>query len=132
MQSIPVGAAGSFSLLVMPEHFSSRYKDATLPPVLATPVMIMVMENAALNAIKPYLEPGESAVGTRVDIRHLAPTPVGANVVGEAELTRVDGRRLEFTVRARDDSEEIGAGEHERVIVDLARLTRRLDAKRAR
>jgi fluoroacetyl-CoA thioesterase len=132
MKNIPVGVTGQFALVVQAEHLANQFKDSALPPVLATPVMIMVMENAALNAIKPYLEPGESAVGTRVDIRHLAPTPVGANVVGEAELTRVDGRRLEFTVRARDDSEEIGAGEHERVIVDLARLTRRLDAKRAR
>ena len=132
MKDIPVGVTGQFALVVQAEHLANQFKDSALPPVLATPVMIMAMENAALNAIKPYLEPGESAVGTRVDIRHLAPTPVGANVVGEAELTRVDGRRLEFTVRARDDSEEIGAGEHERVIVDLARLTRRLDAKRAR
>jgi fluoroacetyl-CoA thioesterase len=100
--------------------------------VLATPVMIMVMENAALNAIKPYLETGESALGTRVDIRHIAATPVGVRVVGEAEVTRVDGRRLEFTVRARDETEEIGNGAHERMIVDLARLSKRLDAKRAR
>jgi hypothetical protein len=56
MQSIPVGAKGSFSLVVMPDHLASRFKDVTLPPVLATPVMIMVMENAALNAIKPYLD----------------------------------------------------------------------------
>src|SRR6202158_3066828 len=132
MQSIPIGATGSFSLGVMPDHRASRFKDMTLPPVLATPVMIMVMENAALNAIKPYLDPGESAVGTRVEIRHLAPTPIGLSVVGEAEVTRVDGRRVEFPVRATDDTEEIGAGPHERVIVDLARLAKRLDAKRTR
>src|SRR5258707_14005821 len=77
MQSIPVGAMGSFSLVVMPDHLASRFKDMTLPPVLATPVMIMVMENAALNAIKPYLGAGESALGTRVDVRHLAATPAG-------------------------------------------------------
>jgi fluoroacetyl-CoA thioesterase len=90
------------------------------------------MENAALNAIKPYLEPGESAVGTRVYVRHLAPTPVGAEIVGEAEVTGVDGRRVEFTIRATDEIEKIGAGTHERVIVDFARLTRRLHAKRTR
>jgi fluoroacetyl-CoA thioesterase len=94
--------------------------------------MIMVMENAALNAIKPYLETGESALGTRVDIRHIAATPVGVRVVGEAEVTRVDGRRLEFVVRATDETEEIGNGAHERMIVDLSRLSKRLDAKRAR
>src|SRR5579862_7719680 len=132
MQSIPIGAKGSFSLVVMPDHLASRFKDVTLPPVLATPVMIMVMENAALNAIKAYLDPGESAVGTRVDIRHLAPTPVGAHVFAEAEVTRSDAGRVEFIVSARDDSEEIGVGTHERAVVNLARLTRRLDAKRAR
>jgi|SRR3954470_9432460 fluoroacetyl-CoA thioesterase len=132
MKEIPVGANGRFSLLVRSEHLANRFKDSALPPVLATPVMIMVMENAALNAIKPYLEPGESAVGTRVYVRHLAPTPVGAEIVGEAEVTGVDGRRVEFTIRATDEIEKIGAGSHERVIVDLARLTRRLHAKRTR
>jgi fluoroacetyl-CoA thioesterase len=132
MTTIPLGAKGQFTLVVQAEHLANRFKDSALPPVLATPVMIMAMENAALNAIKAYLEPGQSAVGTRVDIHHLAPTPVGARVVGEAEVTGVDGRRIEFTVRATDDTEEIGAGTHERVIVDLARLARRLDAKRAR
>ena len=60
MKSIPVGATGSFSLVVIPEHLASRFKDVTLPPVLATPIMIMVMENAALNAIKPYLDPAKA------------------------------------------------------------------------
>jgi len=128
--TIPVGATGQFTLVVAPEHLANRFKDAALPPVLATPVMIMTMENAALNALKPYLKPGESAVGTAVDIRHTAPTPVGARILAEAEVTRVDGRLIEFVVRARDDVEEIGTGTHERVIVDLARLARRLDAKR--
>jgi len=91
--------------------------------------MIMVMENAALNAIKAFLEPGESAVGTRVDVKHLAATPVGMHVTGEAEVTHVDGRRLEFTVRAHDDNEPIGEGTHERMIVDVARLAKRLAAK---
>jgi fluoroacetyl-CoA thioesterase len=72
MKAIPVGAKGEFALVVQPEHLANRFKDAALPPVLATPVMIMIMENAALNAIKPYLEPGASAVGTAIDIRHLA------------------------------------------------------------
>jgi fluoroacetyl-CoA thioesterase len=131
MQQIPIGANGRFELLVRPEHLANQFKDTVLPPVLATPVMIMVMENAALNPIKPYLDAGESAVGTRVEVRHLAPTPIAQRVVGEAEVTKVDGRRIEFTVRATDETEEIGAGTHERVIVDLARLAKRLNAKAA-
>ena len=93
MRQIPLGAKGSFSLLVQPEHLADRFKDATLPPVFATPVMIMIMENAALNAIRAYLDPGESAVGTAVNVRHLAATPVGRLVIGEAEVTKVDGCR---------------------------------------
>ena len=131
MKEIPVGAKGAFTLVIQPDHLANRFKDAALPPVLATPVMIMIMENAALNAIKPYLEIGESAVGTAIDIRHLAPTPGGATVTGRAEVTGVDGRRVSFAVQASDERETIGTGTHERMVVDLARLTRRLEAKRA-
>jgi len=126
MRQIPVGARGSFNLLVQPEHLANRFKDATLPPVFATPVMIMAMENAALNAIKAYLEPGESAVGTAVNVRHLAATPAGRLVTAEAEVTKVDGRQVEFTVRATDGTKEIGAGSHSRAVIDMAKFTRRL------
>jgi fluoroacetyl-CoA thioesterase len=129
MQSIPVGATGSFSLVVRPDHLASRFKDVTLPPVLATPVMVMVMENAALNAIKPYLDAGESALGTHVDVRHLSATPVGRRVTGEAKVTNVDGRRIEFSIRAMDGNEEIGMGTHERVVVQLSTLSERMRAK---
>src|ERR1700758_5121478 len=129
MRTIPVGAKGSATLIVAPEHLANQFKDAMLPPVFATPMMIMAMENAALNAIRAYLEPGESAVGTAVDVRHLAATPVGHDVTAEAEVTRVDGRRVEFNVTARDEKEEIGRGTHERMVVDLRRLDQRLSAK---
>jgi len=124
MRQIPLGAKGSFSLLVQPEHLADRFKDATLPPVFATPVMIMIMENAALNAA--YLDPGESAVGTAVNVRHLAATPVGRLVTGEAEVSKVDGRQIEFTVRATEGAKEIGAGSHSRVVIDVAKFARRL------
>jgi fluoroacetyl-CoA thioesterase len=129
MQSIPVGAKGSFSLVVTPDLLANRFKDATLPPILATPVMIMIMENAALNAIKPYLDAGESALGTRVDVRHLAATPAGRRVTGAAEVTRVDGRRIEFRIQATDETEEIGVGTHERMVIDLAKFSERMKAK---
>jgi len=129
MKTIPTGARGSFSLVVSPEHLANRFKDAMLPPVLATPVMIMIMENAALNAIKPYLDASESALGTRVDVRHLAATPVVRRVTGEAEVTKVDGRRIEFTIQATDGAEVIGAGSHERMIIDLRKFSERLQSK---
>ena len=127
---IPLGAKGSFSMMVVPEHLASRFKDPTLPPVLATPLMILFMENAALNAIREYLAPGESALGTVVNVRHLAATPAGQRVTAEAIVTAVDGRRIVFAVTARDESQEIGNGVHERALVDLRRLAQRLDAKR--
>ena len=129
MLPIPTGAKGSFSLIVTPDHLANRFKDATLPPVLATPVMIMVMENAALNAIKPYFEAGETAVGTRVDVSHLAATPVGRRVVAYAEVTSVSGRHIEFRVHAVDGSEEIGRGTHGRVVIDLAKFSEHLADK---
>ncbi len=126
MESIPTGAKGEFVLVVGPDHLANRFKDAMLPPVLATPVMIMIMENAALNALKPYLAPGESAVGTRVDVIHLAPTVVGRKVKGKAEVTKVDGRRIEFKVRATEGGQEIGIGTHERMVIDLRKFAAKL------
>ncbi|HEY2418797.1 MAG TPA: hypothetical protein VGH84_12815, partial [Steroidobacteraceae bacterium] len=72
MRPIPVGAKGTYSLRVMPAHLANQFKDAALPQVFATPMMVTAMENAALNAVREYLDPGESAVGTGVNIRHLA------------------------------------------------------------
>ena len=128
MKQIPLGAKGSFTLLVQPEHLANRFQDAMLPPVFATPVMIMVMENAALNAIKAYLDWGESAVGTEVNVRHLAATSAGRVVTGEAEVTKVDGRRIEFRVRATEGDKEIGAGSHSRAVIDISKFAKRLGA----
>jgi fluoroacetyl-CoA thioesterase len=129
MRTIPNGALGSYALIVAPEHLANRFKDAMLPAVLATPVMIMAMENAALEALKPYFEAGETAVGTRVDVVHLAPTPVGRRIVARAEVTGTTGRQVEFRVSAMDGTEEIGRGSHGRVVVDLVKFSERLAAK---
>ena len=132
MRQIPPGAKGTFELRVEPRHLANQFKDAMLPQVLATPVMIMMMENAALNAIRPYLEPGESAVGAAIDVRHLAATPDGHTVRAEAEVTRVEGRRIEFKVSARDELEEIGSGTHQRAVIDLRSFNDRLAGKEKR
>ena len=130
MRPIPVGAKGTYTLRVTPAHLANQFKDAALPQVFATPMMVTAMENAALNAVRDYLDPGESAVGTLINVRHLAATPVGHQVTAEAEVTKIDGRRIEFNVTARDEVEEIGAGMYERMVVDLARLGARLAAKK--
>ena len=129
MRPIPEGAEGSFALTVTPQHLANQFKDAALPPVLATPVMIMMMENAALNAVKPYLDAGESAVGTHIDVHHLAATPVGKRVTASARVKRVAGRHVEFDVWAMEGSEEIGKGSHARAVIDMAKFLERLRTK---
>ena len=99
MRAIPVGAKGTYTLTVTPAHLASQFKDAALPPVFATPMMVMAMENAALNAVREYLDSGESAVGTLINVRHLAATPAGHQITAQAEVTKVR------TMIARQDHE---------------------------
>ena len=129
MRQIPLGAKGTASLRVRPEHLANRFKDAMLPPTFATPMMVLVMENAALNAIKPFLDAGESAVGTAVDVKHFAATPVGHDVRATAEVVGVEGRRVAFKVSASDGTEEIGSGTHQRIVIDLRSFNERLERK---
>jgi predicted thioesterase len=100
--------------------------------VLATPVMVSLMEEAALNAVEGLLPPGHQTVGTRLNISHTAATPVGMRVTAHAELSRIDGRRLTFRVSARDEKELIGEGMHERIIVNVARFDQRTQEKAER
>jgi fluoroacetyl-CoA thioesterase len=100
-------------------------------PVLATPVMINVIEAAALAAVEHLLPPGHQSLGIHLDIRHFAATPIGMHVEATAELTAVEGRTLSFTVEARDDKEPIGGGTHERVVVNVARFDERIQRKLA-
>ena len=129
MRTIPIGTKATATLVVKPEHLANRFKDSILPLVFATPMMILVMENAALNAIKPYLEPGESAVGTSVDVKHLSATPVGHEVRAMAEVVRVEGKRIDYIVSASDEQGEIGKGTHQRIVIDLASFNERLAKK---
>lgn len=94
--------------------------------VFGTPVMIGLMENAAWTLVQPEMNEGETTVGTLVNVRHLAATPVGGHVVATAELVEIDGRRLVFRVTARDDTQLIGEGTHERARVLLERFLARV------
>jgi len=129
MKPIPVGAQGEYVHRVESSHLANRFKDSILPPVFSTPYLILIMENAALNAIRQYLEAGESAVGTHVDVRHLVATPVGREVVGHAEVTGSEGRKIFFRVWATDGTEEIGNGTHERTVVEISRIIGRMASK---
>jgi len=97
--------------------------------VLATPVMIMLLEEAALNAVEEYLPTGMQTVGTQLNVSHIAATPVGMRVVAHAEVVDVIDRKLLFKVWAEDEVETIGEGTHERIIVDLERFDTRISSK---
>jgi fluoroacetyl-CoA thioesterase len=100
-------------------------------PVLATPVMINVIEAASLAAVEHLLPPGHQSLGIHLDVRHFAATPIGMHVEATAELTGIEGRTLSFKVEARDDKEPIGGGTHQRVVVNVARFDERIRRKLA-
>ena len=86
--------------------------------VFATPAMVALMENAAMNAVAEFLPDGSATVGTKIDVSHVKASPMGAKITAEAELVAVDGRRLEFKVVAYDEKGVIGEGNHTRFVVD--------------
>ena len=122
------GLRGESGLLVAEEHTAPRIGSGKVH-VLATPVMINLFEAAALAAAEHLLPPGHQSLGTRLDVRHIAATPVGLRVRATAELLRIDGRLLVFRVEARDERELIGDGLHERVVVNVARFDTRIQDK---
>lgn len=97
--------------------------------VLATPIMVNLMEAAALQAVERFMPPGHQTVGTHLDVRHFAATPVGLRVLARAELTRIDGRTLTFRLSAEDEREAIGEGVHERLIINVERFDQRMQKK---
>jgi fluoroacetyl-CoA thioesterase len=125
---IPTGQTGTSSLVVGEEHTASRVGSGRVG-VLATPVMINVIEAAALAAVEHLLPAGHQSLGTQLDVSHVAATPVGMKVTAEARVTGVDGRIIRFAVVARDEQEVIGSGVHERVVVNVARFDERVQAK---
>ena len=124
------GLTGSAELLVGSEHTAPSIGSGVIP-VLGTPVMINLMEAAALAAAEHLLPPGHQSLGIHLDVRHIAATPIGMRVRATAELTQVDGRTLTFRVEARDEKETIGDGTHQRVVVNVARFDQRVQAKAA-
>lgn len=100
--------------------------------VLATPIMVNLMEAAALQAVERFMPPGHQTVGTHLDVRHFAATPVGLKVRAHAELTRIDGRTLTFRLHAEDERESIGDGVHERLIINVERFDQRMQKKLTR
>ena len=123
--ALTVGMQGEARLTVGEEQTAAAFGAGGVH-VLGTPAMIGLMENAAWLLVQPELPPGETTVGTVVHVRHLAATPVGGHVIATAELVEVDGRRLVFRISARDDTQLIGDGTHERFRIVLERFLARL------
>jgi predicted thioesterase len=125
------GLTGTAELVVGTEHTAPSIGSG-LVPVLATPVMINLIEAAALEAVEHLLPAGHQSLGIHLDIRHFAATPIGMRVTATAELIAVDGRTLSFRVEARDEKEPIGDGSHQRVVVNVARFDARVQKKLGR
>jgi len=125
------GFAGQATLLVGEEHTAPRVGSGKVH-VLATPVMINLIEAAALAALDRHLPPGYQSLGTHLDVRHIAATPVGMKITAEARIENIDGRKVTFRVEARDEKELIGHGMHERVVVNVMKFDERVRNKSGR
>ncbi len=125
------GLSGSAELVVGEQHTAPRIGSGRVH-VLATPVMINLIEAAALAAIEHLLPPGYQSLGTHLDVRHIAATPAGMKVVATAKVMRVDGRTVHFQVEARDEKDLIGDGTHARVVVNVEKFDARVQKKLAR
>lgn len=131
MRNVPPGTKGTYSFTVSDRHLANATdpSDPMLLPVLASKEMILAMEFAAMDAMRPFLDPGETSAGIAFDVQHLAATPPGHRVRVEAELVKHEGKRLEFKVSAFDEADQIGSGIHARGVIDSAKFTERVKAK---
>src|SRR5688500_15307516 len=119
---------GEAKLVVAEEHTAPSIGSGRVH-VLATPVMINLIEAAALSAVEHLLPSGYQSLGTHLDVRHIAATPVGMGVSATARVTNVDGRVIGFKVEASDEKDLIGHGTHERVVVNVAKFDERVQRK---
>lgn len=128
LAELHAGLKGEATLVVAEEHTAARVGSGRIH-VLATPVMINLFEAAALAAVEPMLPTGHQSLGTVLNVRHIAATPVGMRVTATAEVTAVEGRTVHFRLEARDEVDLIGDGSHERVVVNVAKFDLRVQAK---
>ncbi|OPZ88711.1 MAG: Fluoroacetyl-CoA thioesterase [Firmicutes bacterium ADurb.Bin419] len=126
--NLKVGLTSSIETEVLDKYSAEEMGSGDID-VYATPAMISLMERAALSSVSLYLPKGYTTVGTAINIKHTAATPVGMKVRAVAELVAVEGRKLKFKVEAFDSLEKIGEGEHERYIVESARFRDKIYGK---
>lgn len=125
---IEVGIKGRMETIVTPDNVATSVGSGRVK-VFSTPNMIQLMERAALFSIEPYLEKGQSSVGTHINVSHCAATPVGMRVWAESEVMEIDRRRITFAVKAYDERGLIGEGTHERFIIDIEKFQSKADNK---
>jgi fluoroacetyl-CoA thioesterase len=125
---ITPGLTGTAEIVVGPEHTAAFVGSGRIA-VLATPVMINVIEAAALAAVEHLLPTGHQSLGIHLDVSHTAATPIGLRVTATAEVLHVEGRTITFRVEARDEFEPIGGGSHQRVVVSVERFDERVQRK---
>ena len=128
MKELPLGLKGHAETTVNEQNIAAAMGSGLLP-VFATPAMLALMEQAAAGSVQPFLDEGEGTVGTRLEVSHLAATPLGLAVRAESELVAVDRRKLSFTVRAWAGEELIGEGTHQRFVIDNKRFLEKALAK---
>jgi predicted thioesterase len=126
--AITIGLVGEVDIVVQPSDTAAALGNEGVH-VLATPRLVALLELAAIRAVESHLPPGAGTVGARVDVRHLAATPVGMRATVRATLREIDGRRLVFEIEGRDEAERIAEGTHERFQIDQARFLARVAAK---
>ena len=126
---LQTGIKGRIELTVTKDKCAGALGSGELD-VFATPAMIALMEETAWKSVVPYLEPGEGTVGTALDVRHVAATPVGLKVICETELTLVDRRRQVFSVKVYDPFGLVGEGTHERFVIQYEKFMKKVDEKR--
>jgi predicted thioesterase len=130
LDRIAPGLTGAAEIVVGPEH-TAPFVGSGRIAVLATPVMINLIEAAALAAVEHLLPCGQQSLGIQLDVTHTAATPVGLRVTATAEVSHVQGRTITFRVAARDEFEPIGGGTHRRVVVSVSRFDERVQRKLA-
>jgi len=120
------GKTGTATTVVTDKNTAKTVKSGSLD-VFATPMMVALMEEAACNALEKSLEPGQTSVGTEVNIKHIAASPLGANITATAEITQNEGRKITFLLRASEGEKEIGSGTHVRFIVDAEKFMQKIN-----
>ena len=123
-----IGIKGTAHLTVTEEYTAAKVGSGLLP-VFSTPSMIALLEKAACECVAPYMDEGMSSVGTLLNIKHLAATPISMEVTAIATLTEIDGRRLVFDIKVHDETTLIGEGIHERFIINSEKFLAKTNAK---